>query len=267
MKEIKGGLLSELVSHGLDEEASLLCNLITYTLHLFGPKTRLLLSTYMLRCFDSTDPGTSKEGILALDHDSTLTGNNECTNSAASCIDCCLCLDNLLDGSTTLPSFCSVNRRAWRVALGFTSFYGDERLDKSMSQPTEFHELDGDDLIGISYRVGISFLAKLGSSSNFDETIKEKYENTMAQMKLNCTQIIFSKDTETAIISRASSSLSNCLEAAMADAEFVATKVIASCNASHLQMLQKMVACRLYTISKMISTLAPCAASIDRNGK
>jgi len=268
---INGGLLSELVRHGLDGEAADCCNLLTCLMCHLTSKMRKKLCLFILQCFENVSPECSVEGILGLRHDDS-SNNGSCQISAASAIDSIIFLDGLFDDSTPTLSECSSEHDYLSQCLSFTDHRGPSQERKSKVGTTEFFELDGDKAFGVSYRLAISFLAATGIGHNFEDSFKTEHISTINGLNLACTQIVSSShgssgSTISKELTSAADSLLSVIDVGLSDAEFIITKLISSTASNNLLLLQKMLAGRLYAVTKIICTLVPCAENLDDNGR
>lgn len=269
--QLHGGLLAELCAQGLDGEAADCCKMLTCLLCHLNSKQKRKLSSYMLACFEDISSECTVEGLLGLDYDSASSSNERCQKSAAGAIDSVTVLDGLLDGSTSMLFMETRNQGFYRKCLGFPD-HSDTIQEHIKSQigTTEFFELDKDECFGISYRLAISFLATIGIGHNFEDSFKEKDISTINELTLACTRIISLQHSSNNLVSKeltcAAGSLSNAIDMGLADAEFITSKLLSSTANDCLLLMQKMLACRLYAITKLICTLAPCGESLDSNG-
>ena len=254
------GLLAELVANGMDEEAKDCCNVLNYIVFDLSAGIRKVVSKFIMQCWDKNDTSNPGMGCLRLDHDAALSSQGKCKKSATRAIDLFLLLDGLLDGTTPLLSAPSLppnhNLRSF-LGLPYTS---ESEKDTTTGLRTEFFEYDSDKQFGSAYRLALAFLAAEGFGTNFDGMIRPKHIEILNDFHLPCVNVAISSDN----LTTAATSLVFAVDAALADMEFVTSSILQFNVDWCLCIIQRMLSARLYSVVKIISTLALCAEGLDQ---
>ena len=260
--QAQGGLLSELLFHGLDAEAEQCSQLLKCISHFLGPRSRSIIGLSMLNCFDVPEkPVMIEKGVIGLDYRDKDDDNvdENCQKSASFIIDTAIYLDGLVEGS--VQHIWGLKNR--RDAFGLTNITADGV--KTMTGRT-FRENDSDTLLGVVKILASSFVSSLGTTPNFDDILGDSKSN----FEFSCTRIVSSVCASSELVSKhlstASSSLLAAIEKGISDAEYLSTKIVPHVIDDKILLLQQGLIKLLTAIGKVICATAPCAGLFDDNG-
>lgn len=259
----RGGILGELINHGLDDEAALCCDLIKVCLENTSPNTRkrsLLALDQTLAEYENEHG--AYDGILRLGHDIRMS----CHKYAVTVIDTLILFDDLLDGSTTDLLLPNALNAEWRNNSQITTVTKEDfkNLDIEINASLIPDTMKHCQLIGSIIPVCISFAVGNPIQHPFDSDL---YENQNAIFK--SVSVVSSIDRSNERVPKeqevASSSILQAIEDGLVDAEFVASKIAPHLSGSSLIMVQKLLNLRLTAVSNVICSCAPIAISLDND--
>ena len=260
----RGGIVGELIHHGLDEEAALCCDLIKVCLLDASPTTRkqsvLALDQSLVEYEGEHE---QYNGILHLDYDVRLS----CQKSAVAVLDSLILFDDLLDGTTIELILPNQLKTEWRSkSLISTITLADfSNLGIEMSTSLLPDTMKNGHIIGSIIPICNSFAVVTPIRHPFDSDL---YENQ--SITFNCVSAVSSTDASTDQVSKeqvlAASSILHAIDDGLVDTEFVATKISPHLNGGSLMLIQKMMTRRLIAASNVICACAPVAISLDNDG-
>lgn len=256
-------LFSELLSNCMYGEAMECCYLISSAAEAFRePNIRERWGVSLLRGFEISG-AEHVPGVLGLDHSDQSNDNNTCVSAV---ISVAMKLNFGLDGSTHVPlpggdGLSADHLRVARSRMG---------LPMTMVEnwpSTHQGRLQKERMIGISTQVAWALSATLGIGKNFSDTF-DKNSPTKKQLKLAVIKAV--TQTSDANFSREKSSIahtvSSAIDGALDNADFVTLKMIPHMPQGQLDLAQRFVSSLLFSVSKMISALAPSAEFLVVDG-
>jgi len=256
-------LYSELFLNGMYGEAIECGHLISSAAEAFRePNCRERLGVNLLRAFESSG-ADQVIGVLGLDYRDESIGDNTCVSAA---ISVAMKLNCGLDGITHVPlpggDGLSADRlRAARSRMGLPMTQVESWPERHQGR------LQKEELIGISTQVAWALSATLDIGKNFSATF-DKNSPTKKQLKL--AVIKAAAQTSEANFSREKSSIaytiSLAIDGALDNADFVTLKMIPHMPNGALNLAQRFVSSLLFSVSKMISLLAPSAEFLVVDG-
>ncbi len=256
-------LYSELFSNGMYGEAMECGHLISSAAEAFRePNCRERLGVLLLRGFEGSG-ADQVIGVLGLDYRDESIGDNTCVSAA---ISVAMKLNCGLDGNTHVPlpggDGLSADRlRAARSRMGLPMTPVESWPERHQGR------LQKEQMIGISTQVAWALSATLGIGKNFSATFDE---NSPIKKQLKLAVIKAVAQTSEANFSREKSSIactiSSALDRALDNADFVTLKMIPHMPNGALNLAQRFVSSLLFSVSKMISLLAPSAEFLVVDG-
>uniref|UniRef100_A0A7S4RI37 Uncharacterized protein n=1 Tax=Ditylum brightwellii TaxID=49249 RepID=A0A7S4RI37_9STRA len=277
----RGGLLSELVAHCMDMEATECCDLLESAASVIeDPDIRQQMGVYLLRCWDYVGPEVTWTGILGLEHDCSYSGSQNCSKSASKALEVAIALGGHLDGDTPIPpppkaadSFDDLpretlcrHRKMFGLPLSRFTDWPENHIDHMERIAKSGNEAG---LFGNLQKISQALLSQLGIGANFEGTFKKQPPRT--SVEISCVQIVASAAPPTGfLVPRELGSTANyifqSIDASLSDVEFVVQKMLSPLRGVDLELVQNFACCRLLGASKIIGTVTACAEEVDDVG-
>ena len=254
------GLLSELVENGLDGEAVLCSKMLVCIMVHLNVNLRQELGAIILKAFESCDVGSAKEGLFGLQHDCSLSSSAGCGKCAAQTVDAALYLSGQIDSLSELVAVNQNQRQNFGFSSSSKSLY-EEIFDCKIV--SEFNKgVNG--IYGIPILLAMSFLEHSGQHHD----CKEKALESLDKLSLRCTEIIATKavvgnDSVSKDMVTTSQTISNMIDSALTDAEFVASKILPIASGISLTVARELLASRLLAVTMTIISYTPGSEFFD----
>jgi len=258
------GLLTEVLSQGLDVEASKICELIKCIGSHLTVHSRQLLSLFTMESFRVIDSVEVIQGVVGLD----LGSDGDCSQCASAAIDTAIFLDGLIDGSTELPQISGIALDEWRRDCGFCASKPEdlEKITGRRFKDSEFNSLGGDNLVGVLQLVASSLQATNPIGTNFVDFVDSK----ASLFHFACTDVVSAKLASSELVSKdlsiASTSILAALEYGIADVEFLTNKILPHLIGTQIVLVQRFVGKLCSSVGKIICTTCFCSNACDDDG-